>query len=66
MATYTIDESQRKAARLAGFAFLFAMAIVVLANYGINFQSSQRPSPCMECQPFSVIDIVTDAGGIGH
>ncbi len=38
MATYTIDESQRKAARLAGFAFLFAMAIVVLANYGINFR----------------------------
>ncbi len=34
----TIDESQRKAARVAGFAFLFAMAIVVLANYGINFR----------------------------
>ena len=32
------DESQRKAARVAGFAFLFAMAIVVLANYGINFR----------------------------
>ncbi|MGA2904587.1 MAG: DUF4386 domain-containing protein [Candidatus Korobacteraceae bacterium] len=38
MATYTIDESQRKAARLAGFTFLFAMAIVVLANYGINIR----------------------------
>src|ERR1700683_3266403 len=34
----TIDESQRKTARVAGFAFLFAMAIVVLANYGINFR----------------------------
>jgi hypothetical protein len=34
----TIDESQRRAARLAGFTFLLAMAIVVLANYGINFR----------------------------
>ena len=38
MATYTTDESQRKAARVAGFAFLLAMAIVILANYGINFR----------------------------
>ena len=38
MATYAIDESQRKAARLAGFTFLFAMAIVILANYGINIR----------------------------
>jgi hypothetical protein len=38
MTINTIDESQRKAARVAGFAFLFAMAIVVLANYGINFR----------------------------
>jgi hypothetical protein len=29
---------QRKAARVAGFTFLFAMAIVVVANYGINFR----------------------------
>ena len=36
----TIDESQRKAARLAGFTFLFAMAIVVIANYGISFRLS--------------------------
>jgi hypothetical protein len=27
-----IDESQRKAARVAGFTFLFAMAIVVLVR----------------------------------
>lgn len=33
-----IDQSQRKAARVAGFAFLLAMAIVVIANYGINFR----------------------------
>lgn len=38
MTTSTIDESQRKAARVAGFTFLFAIAIVVLANYGINFR----------------------------
>jgi hypothetical protein len=33
-----IDESQRKAARVVGFTFLFAMIIVVAANYGINFR----------------------------
>lgn len=33
-----IDESQRKAAKIAGFSFLFAMAIVVIANYGISFR----------------------------
>lgn len=36
--TSLFDESQRKAARVAGVAFLFAMAIVVVANYGINFR----------------------------
>jgi ABC-type amino acid transport system permease subunit len=35
MTLNTIDESQRKAARVAGFAFLFAMTLVVIANYGI-------------------------------
>lgn len=34
----TVDESQRKSARVAGFTFLFAMAIVIFANYGINFR----------------------------
>jgi hypothetical protein len=34
----TFEESQRKAARVAGFAFLSAMAIVVFANYSINFR----------------------------
>jgi hypothetical protein len=38
MTISSIDESQRRAARVAGFTFLFAMAIVVLANYGINFR----------------------------
>ena len=33
----TIDESQRTAARVAGFALLSAIAIVVIANYGIAF-----------------------------
>jgi Domain of unknown function (DUF4386) len=32
------DELQRKASRIAGFAFLFAVALVVVANYGINFR----------------------------
>lgn len=35
-----IDDSQRRAARVAGVAFLLAMAIVVLANYGISFRLS--------------------------
>ncbi len=40
MTISTIDESQRKAARVAGFTFLFAIALVVLANYGISFELS--------------------------
>ena len=36
MTSSTIDESQRKAARVAGFTCLFIMAIVVFANFGIN------------------------------
>jgi hypothetical protein len=31
-----IDESQRKAARVAGFTCLFSMAIVVFANFVIH------------------------------
>ncbi|GAA0710328.1 DUF4386 domain-containing protein [Dokdonella soli] len=38
MSNHTIDESQRRTARVAGFTFLFAIAIVILANYGINFR----------------------------
>jgi hypothetical protein len=38
MTTNDINESQRRAARVAGFAFLFAMTIVVIANYGISFR----------------------------
>ena len=34
----TFDESQRQAAKVAGYTFLFAMAIVVLVNYGISFR----------------------------
>jgi len=32
----TIDDSQRKAARVAGFTYLFALAAVVSANFGIH------------------------------
>ena len=35
MTVSTIDDSQRTAARVAGFTCLFGMAIVVFANYGI-------------------------------
>ena len=38
MTTSIPDASQRNAARVAGFSFLFAMAIVVLANCGIDFR----------------------------
>ena len=34
--TDTIDESQRAAARVAGFAYLFTFVIVVLVNFGIH------------------------------
>jgi hypothetical protein len=34
----TIEASRRKAARVAGFAFLFAIAIVIAANYGVSFR----------------------------
>src|SRR5271157_4593396 len=36
MATYTIDESQRKAAKVAGFAYLITFATVVYVNFGIH------------------------------
>ena len=35
MITRTIDNSQRTAAKVAGFSILFSMAIVVFANYGL-------------------------------
>jgi hypothetical protein len=36
MTISNIDESQRKAARVAGFTCLFMMALVVFANFGIH------------------------------
>ena len=36
MTISTIDESQRKAARVAGFTCLFTMAIVIFANFVIH------------------------------
>jgi len=38
MTSNVIDQSQRKAAKVAGFAFLFAIAIVVFSNFSINFR----------------------------
>ena len=35
MTTSTIDNSQRTAAKVAGFSLLFSMAIVVFANYAL-------------------------------
>ncbi len=36
MTTRTIDESQRKAARVAGFAYLLTLPFVVVANFAIH------------------------------
>ena len=36
MVTRTIDESQRKAARVAGFAYLLSVAVVISAEFGIR------------------------------
>jgi len=38
MTIHVIASSQLKAAKVAGFAFLIAIAIVIFANYGINFR----------------------------
>lgn len=38
MTSNVIDQSQRKAAKVAGFTFLFAIAIVVFSNFSINFR----------------------------
>ena len=38
MVNCPIEQTQRKAAKVAGFAFLFAIAIVVFSNYSINFR----------------------------
>jgi hypothetical protein len=38
MTIYTVTDIQSKAARVAGFSFLLAIAIVIVANYGINFR----------------------------
>ncbi|MFC2151824.1 DUF4386 domain-containing protein [Bacteroidota bacterium] len=38
MATSVIDQSQRKAAKVAGFTLIFAIAIVIFANYSVTFR----------------------------
>jgi len=34
----TLDISQRKAARIAGFTLIFAVILVIVANYSVNFR----------------------------
>jgi Domain of unknown function (DUF4386) len=36
MSTYIIDESQRKAAKIVGFTYLFTMAAVVFGQFGVH------------------------------
>jgi hypothetical protein len=38
MSIDAIDDVQRKAAKIAGFALLFAVMIVIFANYGVSFR----------------------------
>lgn len=38
MTVNSIDQSQRRAAKIVGFTFLFAIAIVVFSNFSINFR----------------------------
>ena len=38
MATSTTDQLQRKVTKVAGFTFLFAIAIVIFSNYSVNFR----------------------------
>ncbi|MEX0331476.1 MAG: DUF4386 domain-containing protein [Puniceicoccaceae bacterium] len=40
MATNALNKTQRNAASLAGFTFIFALIIVVVANYGVSFRLS--------------------------
>jgi hypothetical protein len=36
MVTYTIDKSQRNAAKIVGFTYLFTMAAVVFGQFGVH------------------------------
>ncbi len=38
MTTNAISHSQQKAAKVAGFTFLFSIAIVIFSNYSVNFR----------------------------
>jgi len=38
MTSNIIDQSQQKAAKFAGFTFIFAIAIVVISNYSVTFR----------------------------
>lgn len=38
MTSDVIDQSQRKAAKVAGFTLIFAIVIVIISNYSVNFR----------------------------
>lgn len=38
MAINVIDQSQRKASKVAGFTFIFAIALVIFSNYSVNLR----------------------------
>src|SRR5437667_8842167 len=50
MTIRTIDDSQRKAARVAGLTCLFTMAIVVFANFGIHERLIVAGNPAATAQ----------------
>ncbi len=46
----TISESQRKAARIAGLAYLFSFVTVVAVNFGILARLTVRGDPAQTAQ----------------
>lgn len=50
MATGTIDDTQRKAARIAGLAYLISFAVVVAVNFGIFARLVVRGNPAQTAQ----------------
>jgi len=65
MAIYTIDDSQRKAARVAGLAYLIAFATVVYVNFGIHERlvvenSAETARNILAHEPLFRIGIVGD------
>ena len=50
MPTTTLEESQRKAARVAGFFYLLTFGIVVAVNFGINERLMAAGDPARTAQ----------------